>query len=909
MRWLHKVPLRLRSLFRKSSVEQELSDELRLHLERLVEENMARGVAPEEARYAALRELGGPDQIKEECRDMRRVNYIDNFLQDVRYGLRQLRRSPGITTVAVFSLALGIGANTAIFSLMNAVMLRDLPVHDPGRLVLLGKGRAGGSDDGFAVTDLYSYSFYRELRQKNQVFSDVSSLLSLLLGGMHGAVDGGPALEKMDVQLVSGTYFPTLGVKPTLGRAFTEAEDEPAGGHPVAVISYSWWKRRFGRDPSITGRTVTLGSTVYTIIGVAPPEFFGTTVGQSPDLWIPLSMQKQVSPGWNGLDNKWFQSLYIVARLKPAVTVDEAQANVNLLARQIWHEYAGPVLTRQQQQNLDHAHIQLTPASRGLSRLRFEFSLPLQILMAVVGLVLLIACANIANLLLARATTRQREIAVRMAIGAGRARLVRQMLTESLLMSLGGGALGVLFASWASHALVATVSTGPEPLPLNVAPDGRVLAFTSLVSLATAITFGTVPALRTTRVQLTSALKEGRGAVAIAGRGALARALIVLQVALSLVLLIGAGLFLRSLVKLAHVDTGFNKENVLMFGIDPVDVGYKEDARLVNLYQQLEQRVSAEPGVRAASISFFTFNQGAWDDPVVVQGSIRMPETNNDVLHNVIGPGYFATMDIPLLVGRVFGPQDTDSSPKVAVINETMARQYFPGGSPVGSRFGVGDDPKHSSDIEVVGVVKDAKYQGLRERRWPAAYYPYTQRVGYYYGLEVRYAGDPRTIIAEVRQAASEVDRTLPVTYQNTLAEQVDQSIASQTLIARLSAFFGLLAVFLACIGIYGLMAYAVTRRTNEIGVRMALGAGRSKVLWMVLRESLILLALGLAVGLPAALAAGRLVSKMLFGLSPADPLSLAAAALLLLAFAVAASYLPALRASRVDPMVALRYE
>lgn len=673
-------------------------------------------------------------------------------------------------------------------------------------------------------------------------------------------------------------------------------------------MNYSWWQRRFGRDPSVVGKTVTLGSTVYTIIGVAPQEFFGTTVGQRPDLWIPLSMEKQISPGWNGLDNKWFESLYILGRLKPGVTIERAGANVNVLARQIWQEYAGSVLTKQQQQDLEHAHIVLTPASRGLSRLRFEFSLPLQILMAVVGLVLLIACANIANLLLARATTRQREIAVRMAIGADRARLVRQMLTESLLMAFLGGALGVLFASWASGALVAMVS-GPEPLPLNVAPDARVLAFTFLVSLATAILFGTVPALRTTRVDAAPALKEGRGAVSAVGRGGLGKMLIVSQVALSLVLLIGAGLFLRTLVNLANVDAGFNKENVLLFAIDPADVGYKEDARLANLYQQIEQRATAEPGVRAASISFFTFNQGGWTDPVSILGRPPTPENDMSATYNVVGPAYFFAMGIPLLVGREFGEQDTEKSPKVAVINQTMAQWYFPGGSPIGKRFGVGGDPKHSNDIEVVGVVRDTKHESLRERPFPEAYLPYSQRIGYYFDLEVRYSGDPKAIIAEVRHAVGEVDHSLPVTYQNSLAEQVDRSIASQALIARLSAFFGLLAVFLACIGIYGLMAYAVTRRTSEIGIRMALGAGRSRVLWMVMRESLILVGLGLVIGLPVALAAERLVSEMLFGLKPADPLSLAGAALVLLAFAVIAGYLPARKASLVDPIVAIRYE
>jgi predicted permease len=836
---------------------------------------------------------------------------MNTLLQDVKYTLRMLMRSPGFTVVAVATLALGIGANTAIFSLLNAVLLRQLPVRNPSQVVLLGTGRSGGSADytDFISTDLYSYPFFRELRRNNQVFSEVSAILSLTFKKMHGAVGGSPDLEPMDVQLVSGSYFPMLGVKPILGRAFTETEDEPAGGHPAAIASYSWWKRRFGRDPSIVGKTVTLGSTVYTIIGVTPAEFFGTTVGESPDLWVPLSMEKQVSPGWNGLDDKWFQSLYILARIAPGVSVEQAEVNVNLLARQIWREYTGPVLTQQQQQVLEHAHTQLTPAGRGLSRLRFEFSFPLQILMVAVGLVLLIACANIANLLLARATTRQREIAVRLAIGAGRGRLVRQMLTESLLVALAGGALGVLFAAWANGALLAMVSAGPELLPLDVAPDGRVLGLTFLVSLVTALLFGTAQALRATRVELTPALKEGRGGLSTASRSPLARALIVSQVALSLVLLIGAGLFLRTLVKLAGVDTGFNKEDVLLFGIDPPSVGYKEDSRLVNLYQQIEQKVGAEPGVRAASISFFTFNEGAWSEPVDAQGDCSVPGKNPEVIHNVVGPGYFVTMGIPVLVGRVFGPQDTAASPKVAVINETMARQFFPGGSPIGRRFGIGDDPKRGSDIEVVGVVRDAKYQSLRERLWPAAYYPYAQRMGYYFDLEVRYSGDPAMIISEVRRAISEVDRSLPVSYGNTLAQQVDRSIASQSLIAQLSTFFSLLAVFLACIGIYGLMSYAVTRRTNEIGIRMALGAGRLKVLWMVMRESLILVGLGLVIGLPAALAAERLVSKVLFGLSPTDPVSLLGAAILLLAFALLAGYLPARKASRVDPMVALRYE
>jgi predicted permease len=889
---------------KQSDFDAEISAHVELETERLREQ----GLGEEEARATARRAFGNVTQAQELFYESSRWLWWDLFVQDLRFGLRTLRKNPGFTAIAVLTLALGIGANTAIFSLLNAVLLRPLPVEKPGELVLLGKGRAGGSTDGFAETELYSYPFYRQVLQKNQVFHEVSAILSLPLG-MHGLVAGRTELELLHVQLVSGTYFRMLGVKPWLGRSLTEAEEEPAGSHPVAVVSYSWCDQRFARDPAIVGKTVTFGSTVYTIVGVTPPGFFGTAVGQSPDVWIPLSMEKQISPGWNGLDDKGFASLYILGRLKRGVTIGQAQAQVNLLANQIWRDYAGATLTKQQEDDLRHAQIVLTSIEHGLPHIRYGAETPLEILMSVVGLVLLIVCANLANLLLARATTREREIAVRMSLGAGRGRLVRQLLTESLVLALAGATLGIVFASWAGRVLVAMIPHGHEPLPLNVAPDARVLGFTLLVSLATALLCGLAPALRATRIALGSSLKEARGSIASTSRTRLAKALIVSQVALSLVLLIGAGLFLRTLVNLSDVDTGFNKENVLLFGIDPPAVGYKEDARLIGMYQQIEQRVSALPGVRADSISFFTFDQGEWTDSVSVVGRTPTREDDMSATYNVVGPAYFATMGIPLLLGRAFGPRDTGASPKVAVIDETFVRWYLPGGSPIGKHFGLGGDPKHSNDIEVVGVVKDAKYQNLGERRFPAAYFPYTQKVQYLNDFEVRYSGNPEVTISEVRQAVSQIDHSLPLAYTGTMVEQVDRSLAGQSLIARLSTFFGLLAAFLACIGIYGLAAYAVTRRTNEIGIRMALGAEASGVLWMVMRESLTLAALGVVIGIPVSFAAARLIESVLYGLKITDPATIVLAALVMIAVAALAAYLPARRASKVDPMVALRYE
>jgi predicted permease len=900
---------RIGMLLHRERFAKELEDEMQLHLELRRQQQEESGVAPKDARAAAHRRFGNPTLVRERSYTAWGWSWLEGLLQDVLYGLRAMLRSPGITIVALLSLALGIGANTAIFSLMDAVMLRSLPVKNPQQLVLLGTGDMAGITNHFGFIGLYSYPFYRQLQKQNQVFSDTAAIFSMG-NDVHAFVGGRNEPEPMQVQLVSGTYFQTLGVHALVGRALTDADDRTEGNHPVAVVSYAWWKRDLARDPNVLSRTLKMGTTTFSLVGVAPPEFFGTTVGHAPDIWIPLSMMKAVPPYWGDYNDNLLESLDIIGRLKPGVTTAQATTNVNLLFQQILRSFAGEHLSAKDQQTLKEAHVPLTSMAKGLSDLRAEYSDPLKLLMVIVGLVLLIACANIANLLLARSTARAREFAVRQALGAQRARLVRQLLTESLMLALAGGALGVGLAAGASHLLLRLVSNSAEVVPLDISIDPRMLLFTAGVTVATALLFGTIPAFRATRLELTSTLKDGRGTTGSRSRNLLARILVISQVAFSLVLVVGAGLFLRSLINLIRVDTGFNKDNVLRLQVDASSAGYTDGPRLRSLHQQIEARVSALPGVRAASFSAATFHEGTWDTSVFTAGD--PPEQNNDVEHNTVGNGYFATMQIPLLAGRTFGPQDTPTSQKVAVISEGMARTLFPKGSPIGRRYGYGD-LKNANDIEVIGVVKNVKFHDLGESARIVGMLDYladAQGDGANLNdFEVRYTGDFGAIAAAVQRTIHDIDHNLPISNVTTLDEQVARSYTDQRLVAQLSAFFGLLAVFLSAIGIYGLMSYVVSRRTNEIGIRMALGAERMHVRWLVMREVLLLVAVGVAIGAPAALLSSRLVNSMLFGLHGNDPVSLLAAVFVLLLIAALAGYLPAQRASRVDPMVALRYE
>jgi predicted permease len=909
MSMLRNIASGLRSLLRKQRVNQELDEELDGFLEMAAEEKIKQGASRQDALRAVRLERGSLEVAHEEVRSASWETLVETCWQDFRFAVRMLRKSPGFTAVAVLTLTLGIGANTAIFSLTNAILLKALPVKDPSQLTLFGSGKWNGTIDDVPNRSwhLFSYPFYRQVQRDNSVFSDVTAISSIS-SEVHGIIAENSEAETIHAQLVSGTYFSALGVGPVLGRTFSDGDDQIPGKSPVVVSSFTWWMRRFGGDPSIVGKKLRIGSVVYTVIGVAPREFFGSTVGESSDVWVPLSMEELWPPGWKGLHDNLFQSLYIIGRRKPHVSVEQAQANVNVLFTQAVREMLGAQPTKKQLEDTQHALIELSPASRGISELRTQFSKPLRVLMVAVGLVLLIACTNIANLLLARATNRQREIAVRLSLGASPFRIVRQLFTESFLLAMFGSALGVALATWITKLLLVMASGGQRLLPLNVALDGRVLTFTLLISFVTPLLFGLVPAWHAVRVEINSSSKQGRGTAA--AQSPFAKALIISQIALSLVLLVAAGLFLRTLVNLTNVDMGFDKNSVLLFTIDPASAGYKEDARLANLYDQIEQRVSAIPGVHAASFSMFTFNQGAWSGDAWSLEESAEATNNHEVLFNIVGNGFFSTMGVTLVAGRTFGPQDTANSPKVAVISETMARRYFPNESAIGRVFRLGGpDAKPEDDKIVVGIVKDAKYVALKEKPKAAGYFPFSQNVGYQLDFEARFSGDAQSTAAAIQQAIHEIDSLLPVSGVGTLAEQVDRSVVEQRLTTQLSSFFGLVAVLLACIGIYGLMSYAVLQRTNEIGIRLALGAQKVQILTLIMRQGLVLAAAGVVLGIALAYLLTRFLVSLLFGVRPFDPATFICVASLLTLVALAACYLPARRAMHVDPLVALRYD
>ena len=903
MTLLRVLASRIRARFARRRVDHEFGRELDAHLDLLTEENIRRGMSPDEARRAARVRLGGVTQLHETHRELQGLPGFETLGQDVRYGLRVLRNSPAFTVVAVLTLALGIGANTAIFSVINAVMLRMLPVQEPEQLVQVAFQGQHGAES--FVGESFSYPLYQELRQNNKVFTDLSAFDywdSFDARWANRGDEGGRASIKG--QLVSANFFSLLGVNAIIGRTF--ARDEDNGAHPVAVISYALWTRDFARDPGVLGKRVDVDGVLLTIIGVAPRYFGGVNPGRTCDLWAPAGMQPQLIGGEFGyLTDLAVNWLTLVGRLKPGVPVEQARANLDLVFQQAQHRQ-GQFLSDVQRRDFFTHRIVLLPAARGTDYLRKEFRQPLVLLMGMVALVLLIACANVANLLVARASAREREIMVRLAVGAGRRRLVRQLLTESVLLATIGGAVGVLLAYWGSPVLVVLMSRGQNQVTLNVHPDLRVLAFTLLIALTTGIAFGMAPALRATRP--TASPGSSRVTTTRTGRS-LGRALVVVQVALSLVLVVGAGLLIRTLRNLETLDPGFDRRNVLLFGLDPTRAGYKEE-RLRELDQRLLDRVNQMPGVQSASFSFITpISGGGWDNFIFVEGYTPRPGEDMDTYINAVSPKFFDTLRTPLVLGRDLGAQDRPGSPPVAVVNQAMVRRFFQGRNPIGRRFGWGEG-QHKAEYEIVGVVGDAKYLSLRDSVPPTAYLSAFQSKDWGgVNFEVRTAAGPSAFAPEIRSVLQSIDSRLTAPEVTPFAQQVDASLYQERLVSALSGFFGVLALLLACIGLYGIMAYAVARRTNEIGIRLALGAERSGILRMVLGEAFLLAAVGILIGLPAAWAATRLIGSMLYGLRSTDPLTILAATALLGTVAAFAGYLPARRATKVDPMVALRYE
>ncbi len=904
MRWI----LDMARHFRRN---RELAEEVESHIQERVADLVESGVPEREARSRAKREFGNPTLVAEASRDAWGWTWLERFGQDIRYGLRMLRRSPGFTAVALLSLALGIGANTAIFSVIDALILRTLPVRSPEQLVWFDPVFSGRSNNG-----IMPYAAFLRIRELQPFFSDAAVILNLYRSNVtiHGP-GGGTDTGQIRVALATGNYFDLLGVKPVIGRTFTPEEDRALGAHPVAVISHSYWQRRFALDPNAVGRTLTLNGTTYTVIGVAPPGYGGEWIGRPADLWIPVTMLAQVMtelpkepPGSNILNR---MNYLVLARLQPGIQPGQAQAAAQAVFQKFQQEIAGPNLTPVDVRLLGEVRLRMESAARGFSPQRQSFAQPLAVLMMMVGAVILIACANIANLLLARSTARHREMAVRLAIGAGAARIVRQLLTESLLLSAIGGAMGLLFASWGANTLVKYASTGPmrsmtPSMTLDVHPDARVLLFTSALCLITGILFGLAPAFRASKISLSPALGE-RG-VASGARAGLGKLLVVSQVALSLLLLIGAGLFVRTFRNLKSQNLGFDRAHVLVVWIAPGQTG-RWGAATASLYQTIEERIGSLPGVLAVSPSVYGMLQGNTNPgtPLNIPGFI--PASNDDARAqwSIVGSRFFDTLGLRLIQGRNFTERDTATSPQVAILNESMAEHFFPHENPLGKHFESWGITK-----EVIGVVQDAKYESPRERGQRMFYLPYRQQFGRLsqtISIAVRTTGNPLLIGPQIRQALRGVDPNLPVLRFETVDEQLDNLLAPERMLAALSGFFGVLAVLLACLGLYGVMAYTTARRTNEIGIRLALGATRADVLAMVLKESLLLVAVGIAAGIPVTLAATRLVSTKLFGVSATDPMTIAGATLLMITVAALAAFLPARRAARVDPMLALRYE
>jgi predicted permease len=894
--------------------DRELDEEIRHHLALKAEE---RG-----SLQAANRQFGNATLWKENSRAMWIGTFWEELGQDIRYALRAMSANKLFTLLAALSLALGIGANTAIYSFMDAIMIRALPVQHPEQLIILNwraKGNAevvrshsGTSYDepgGIKTSPNYPYPAYELFRDHNQVFSTLFGYTGA--GRLNLVIDG--QAELGEGQYVSGGYFTGLGVRPAAGRLIGREDDRP-GATPVVTISYGFWQRRFGSSETAIGKSILINGKPFIIAGVSAPEFFGVRPQTAPVVFIPVhdvglvDLNRYNDVGARFIDNHFYW-IEMMGRLKPGVSLQQAHA---ALSPQFHQWVRSTAENEKERANLPELWLQ--EGGSGVDSLRRQYSKPLYILMIMAGLILTIACANIANLLLARAAARRREMAVRLSLGAGRLRVMRQLLTESLLLSLSGGMLGIFVALAGIRSLTLLLANGRDDFTLRAELDWRVLLFTALIALATGILFGLAPAIQATNVDLTPALKE-TCASNLRGRRrpGLGHVLVVSQIAISLLLVAAAGLFVRTLGNLHAVNIGFNRENLLLFNVDAAQAGYK-GAVLTNFYTDLYRRFHALPGVRNATMAHLPLVANRIGDTgVTIPGLSKTGEEKPSTAVMQIGPQFFETMQIPILLGRPLDARDREGAPSRAVVNEVFAKKYFPGVSPIGRHFGFGGgaDPV---DMEIVGLAKNSRYSSLKREIPPLAYTSYLQAgknrppLEWMY-FELRTAGDPLALATTVRRIVHEAGPRVPVADITTQSRTIDATIVQERTFASLCTCFGALALLMACVGLYATMAYAVTRRTTEIGIRMALGAVRRRIVWMVLREVLVLATIGLAVGFIAVLETTAFLKSFLFGLQPNDPLALTAAAAILIACACLAGYTPAWRAARIDPMLALRHE